>query len=174
MGINDKLNKGNFNYQTKVDNNSALKEINDSLYKDGQHPYSLIIACSDSRVAPEIIFDTYLGELFVIRTAGNVINAGELATIEYAIEHLHIKHIVVLGHTSCGAIHACIHNEKGQYLDPILSRIKEGILDEKDEYKASVKNALHQVQYIKDKFPHYEGELVAMIYDIKTNKVSRI
>ena len=174
MNINKKLENGNENYIKKVNEDSSLRKIIESLASNGQHPYSLIITCSDSRVSPEIIFDTYLGELFVIRTAGNVINAGELATIEYAIEHLHIKHIVVLGHTSCGAIHACIHNEQGQYLDPILSKIKEGINDEKDEYQASVKNVLHQIQYIKEKFPHYDGELVPMIYDLHSNKVSRL
>ena len=57
----------------------------------------------------------------MIRTAGNVINEGELATIEYAIGHLKVKRVIVLGHTYCGAIHAAIHNEKGQYLDPIVS-----------------------------------------------------
>ena len=99
----------------------------------GQSPSVLVITCSDSRVSPEEIFSLGLGWLFVIRTAGNVINEGELASVEYGIEHLHIKYVLVLGHTHCGAVHASIHNEKGKYLDPILNRIKKNILDEKDE-----------------------------------------
>ena len=75
-------------------------------------------------MVPEYIFNAKLGELFVIRTAGNVINEGELATVEYAIEHLKVKRIIVLGHTHCGAIHAAINDEQGKYLDPILRRIK--------------------------------------------------
>lgn len=171
MNIKDELLNGNNTFAKEIENNEELKNASLSLYKDGQNPYALIITCSDSRVVPELLFDKWLGELFVIRTAGNVINEGELATIEYAIAHLHIKYIVVLGHTSCGAIHAAIHKEKGQYLDPILSRIQLAIKDECDEYKASEINAKEQVKYIKDKFPQYDGEVVSMIYDIKTNKV---
>ena len=171
MNIKDELLKGNQNLQELIDKDQKLKDTAESLYEDGQHPYALIITCSDSRVVPELLFDKWLGELFVIRTAGNVINAGELATIEYAIAHLRIKYIVVLGHTSCGAVHAAIHKEKGQYLDPILSRIQLAIQDECDECKATKINADAQVKYIKEKFPQYDGEVVSMIYNVKDNKV---
>ena len=109
--------------------------------------------------------------MFVIRTAGNVINDGELGTIEYAIEHLNIKTILVLGHTNCGAVHAAIHNEKGKYLDPILSKIKLAIKDETDELIASSLNAESVKEYIKSKFPKYDGVVEKAIYDIKTGKV---
>ncbi len=171
MDIKKTLNKGNNNFKDSVNNNSSLKEKNRSLYEDGQHPYALIITCSDSRVVPEYIFDKWLGELFVVRTAGNVINEGELATIEYAIEHLKIKYIMVLGHTHCGAVHAAIHHEKGKYLDPILDNIEEAIQEEKDEYQASWLNAKKQVRYIKEKFPDFDGEIVSAIYNIETNVV---
>ena len=141
---------------------------------NGQNPYALIITCSDSRVIPENIFNVEAGSLFVIRTAGNVINEGELASIEYGIEHLNIKTVVVLGHTHCGAIHAAIHKEKGKYLAPILDNITRNILDEHDECKATKLNAIKQVEYIKEKFPEYNGEVLAMIYDIETLKVDII
>lgn len=102
-------------FVTRISRDDKLKNIRDELIK-GQHPTTLVITCSDSRVVPEYIFNATLGELFVIRTAGNVVNEGELATIEYAVEHLHIKDIVVLGHTHCGAIHAAINHETGKYL----------------------------------------------------------
>ncbi|KAH3756127.1 carbonic anhydrase [Pelomyxa schiedti] len=72
----------------------------------GQHPVAVIVTCSDSRVCPEYIFDQSLGDLFVIRTAGNVVDDVELGSIEYAVEHLHSHLIVVLGHTACGAVTA--------------------------------------------------------------------
>ena len=171
MEIKKKLIEGNKTFKKKISENESLTTYNVSLYKDGQHPYALIITCSDSRVVPEYIFDKWLGELFVIRTAGNVINEGELATIEYAIEHLKIKYIMVLGHTHCGAVHAAMHHEKGQYLDPILSNIEEAINEEKDEDKASCLNAKKQAEFIKEKFPNYDGEVVSAIYNIETNKV---
>ena len=120
------IKKGNQDFLNILENNKELKDRRDELVK-GQHPDTLIITCSDSRVVPEYIFNASLGELFVIRTAGNVINEGELATVEYAIEHLKVKRIIVLGHTHCGAIHAAINDEHGVYLDPILNRIKTNI-----------------------------------------------
>lgn len=165
------LEKGNKEFLNKLDNNKELKSRRDELVK-GQHPDTLVITCSDSRVVPEYIFNASLGDLFVIRTAGNVINEGELATVEYAIEHLKVKHIVVLGHTHCGAIHASIHNEKGRYLDPILNRIKLNIGNTCDELEASKINAIKEVEFIKEKFPNYKGTIEAKIYDVEKSKVN--
>jgi len=72
----------------------------------GQHPFAIILACSDSRVPPEILFDKGLGEIFTVRVAGNVIAPHELGSIEYALEHLGANLIVVLGHERCGAVSA--------------------------------------------------------------------
>jgi len=74
--------------------------------KKGQHPFAVIVGCSDSRVPPELLFDQGFGDLFVIRTAGNVIGDYEIGSIEYAVEHLHSPLVVVLGHQNCGAISA--------------------------------------------------------------------
>ena len=164
------LEKGNKEFLNKLNHNKELKNRRDELVK-GQHPDTLVITCSDSRVVPEFIFNASLGDIFVIRTAGNVINEGELATVEYAIEHLKVKHIVVLGHTHCGAVHAAIHNEQGRYLYPILNRIKANIGNICDELEASKINAIKEVSYIKEKFPQYEGTIEYKIYDIETSKV---
>lgn len=166
------LKEGNKQFQWNVRNFSNYKKMLKDLADNGQHPFALIITCSDSRVVPEYIFDKPVGNLFVIRTAGNVINDGELGTIEYAIEHLKIKTILVLGHTNCGAVHAAVHNEKGKYLDPILSKIKLAIGDEQDELIATDLNATAVRDYIKSKFPEYDGIVEKAIYDIKTGKVN--
>lgn len=72
----------------------------------GQHPWAVVISCSDSRVAPELVFDQGLGDLFTVRTAGNVVGEYELASVEYAVEHLGTPLVIVMGHTQCGAINA--------------------------------------------------------------------
>ena len=165
------LKNGNQEFLNKLNTNKELKDKRDALVK-GQHPEVLVITCSDSRVVPEYIFSCGLGDIFVIRTAGNVINEGELATAEYAIEHLKVKRIVVLGHTHCGAVHATIKNEKGQYLDPILNRIRKNIGEISDEYLAAKENAIKEAEFIKEKFPQYEGIIESKIYDIETSIVS--
>lgn len=74
----------------------------------GQHPFAVVVSCSDSRVPPEIIFDQGIGDLFVVRVAGNVIDDTGVGSIEYAAEHLHVSVIVVLGHERCGAVEAAV------------------------------------------------------------------
>lgn len=73
-----------------------------------QHPFAVVLSCSDSRVPPEVIFDQGIGDLFVIRVAGNVVDNASLGSIEYAVEHLNVKLIVVLGHERCGAVGAAV------------------------------------------------------------------
>lgn len=70
----------------------------------GQHPYAAIVACSDSRVPPNEVFDCDLGEIFVVRTAGNVVGDFELGSVEYSVEHLGTPLVMVLGHSNCGAV----------------------------------------------------------------------
>ena len=93
-----------------------------------QHPFAVILSCSDSRVPPELIFDQGLGDLFVIRVAGNIARDDELASIEYAVEHLHTKLIVVLGHEKCGAVTAAVQgaNEAG-HLKALTSAIQPSV-----------------------------------------------
>lgn len=74
----------------------------------GQHPHAEILSCSDSRVPPELIFDQGLGDLFVVRVAGNVVADAELGSLEYGAEHLHVPLLVVLGHQHCGAVTAAV------------------------------------------------------------------
>ena len=71
-----------------------------------QHPYAAVLTCADSRVSPEILFDAGLGDLFVVRNAGNVVDVNVLASLEYAVHHLGVDLVAVLGHYGCGAVNA--------------------------------------------------------------------
>lgn len=94
----------------------------------GQHPFAIVISCSDSRVPPEIIFDQGIGDLFVIRLAGNIVDDAALGSIEYAIEHLGAKYIMVLGHESCGAVKATVDGgEAPGHIGSIVKAIKPAI-----------------------------------------------
>ncbi|OPY74963.1 MAG: Carbonic anhydrase [Syntrophorhabdus sp. PtaU1.Bin058] len=74
----------------------------------GQKPFAVIVGCSDSRIPPEILFDQGLGDIFVIRVAGNIVDDVALGSIEYAVDHLHTKLVVILGHSKCGAVTATV------------------------------------------------------------------
>ena len=94
----------------------------------GQAPYAIILSCADSRVAPELSFDTGIGEIFIIRVAGNVANPSSIASIEYAVAHLGTKLIVVMGHQSCGAVGAAIAGgDNGPNLNKLVSYITPAV-----------------------------------------------
>ncbi len=101
------LEQGNQRYRGGAPSQKNFAEERAALAQ-GQKPYAIIVTCADSRVPPEILFDESLGKLFVIRVAGNVMDPVVLGSIEYAAEHLGSKLLVVLGHTSCGAVSATI------------------------------------------------------------------
>jgi carbonic anhydrase len=77
----------------------------------GQHPCAAVVACSDSRVPVELLFDMGVGELFVVRVAGNVIGIHEAGSLEYAVEHLQVSLLLVLGHTGCGAVGSALSGD---------------------------------------------------------------
>lgn len=94
----------------------------------GQKPFAIIVSCSDSRVPPEIVFDQGLGDLFVIRVAGNVVDDHALGSIEYAAEHLGVRLVLVLGHEKCGAVSAAVEGgETTGHVSSIVEAIKPAI-----------------------------------------------
>ncbi|RME78929.1 MAG: carbonic anhydrase, partial [Methanobacteriota archaeon] len=96
---------------------------------EGQTPKVLVVTCSDSRVVPEFLFNKGIGEIFVIRTAGERVDDVALGSIEYGIEHLNIKEVVVLGHESCGAVKGAFSNIEGDTpLAKLLNEIKDVIV----------------------------------------------
>ena len=107
-----------------------------------QNPFAVILTCSDSRVVPEFIFDRGIGDLFVIRNAGNIVDPTVLGTIEYAIEHLHVPLVVVLGHSSCGAVTAAHKGDVCEgYLNSILKEI-DPVIDRNSESEFALDNSI--------------------------------
>ena len=136
-----RLVEGNRIYVEALDHERDLSpERIADLFENGQRPFACVITCADSRVVPEHIFMTGLGELFVIRVAGNVVGPIELASAVYACEHLHTRLLLVLGHTHCGAIKAALDGEEGS-VAAITERIAAALGDVRDPYEASVANA---------------------------------
>ncbi len=142
--------------------------------ENGQHPYAIVVCCSDSRVIPERIFSADLGELFVIRVAGNVLDRHALGSIEYATAHLGVNCIVVLGHTGCGAITAALEGHAEGYIADITDEIRRAIGSERDPLLAAKRNVFHGVERIKRAFsdrPAMRGVAVLpALYDIRTGK----
>lgn len=124
----DRLKAGNERFVAdKLDGKLQDSSRRDSL-TSGQSPYAIILSCADSRVVPELAFDTGLGEIFVVRVAGNVANSSSIASIEYAVAHLGTPVIVVLGHQSCGAVTAAIAGgDNGYNLNHLLSHVAPAI-----------------------------------------------
>ena len=135
-----RLAEGNRIYVEALDHHRDLspERVRD-LFENGQRPFATIVTCADSRVVPEHIFMTGLGEVFVIRVAGNVVGPTEAASVLYACEHLHTRLLLVLGHTHCGAITAALDGEAGP-LAPITERITAALGSERDPYRTSVLN----------------------------------
>ena len=156
----------------------------------GQNPSAVILGCADSRVPPELIFDQGLGDLFVIRVAGNVVTPTQLGSIEYAVEHLGTEVVVVLGHSGCGAVKATLdvirENTEGlsANLCSIIEHIRpavEPFVGGKNEVlgKAVRANVLASVEQLTEKSSvlkkYLEGHKLLIVgaeYDLKTGSVS--
>ena len=145
----------------------------------GQSPYAIIVSCSDSRVIPESIFSAGIGELFVIRVAGNVIDNHQLGSIEYAAEHLGCKLIMVLGHDHCGAVDAAINHDPDGYIKFITDEIRLAIGDERDELAACCLNVRHSVEIIESSIEIRREEsrglkVVGALYRLESGRVELI
>lgn len=142
----------------------------------GQHPYAIIISCADSRVIPEAIFSAGIGDLFVIRVAGNVIDNHQLGSIEYAAGHLGAGLVVVLGHNHCGAVDAAMNHNPEGYIKFITDEIVKAVGDEQNEYRACCLNALNSKALIESSLEIREDEkqglkVVAAMYHLETGAV---
>ena len=141
---------------------------------EGQHPFAVVLCCSDSRVAPEIIFDQKLGDLFVIRNAGNVIDKHVLGSIEYAVEHLGTSLVVVMGHSCCGAVTATHLGETlPDNIMAIARRIRpsinttDGIDDNARRHAARMARWIQRDPLVK----HLNALVVSAFYDLESGKV---
>lgn len=103
------LQEGNQRFRSAMLQHKDVSSLRrEALLTQGQKPFAVILSCSDSRVPPEVVFDQALGDLFVIRVAGNVVSPIELGSIEYGVEHLHVPLLVIMGHDNCGAVKATV------------------------------------------------------------------
>lgn len=124
----ERLKEGNNRFVEGSPNTPPQDSDKLSSLTGGQAPYAIILSCADSRVSPELTFDTGLGEIFIIRVAGNVANTSSIASIEYAVAHLGTKLIVVMGHQSCGAVGAAVQGgDAGPNLNKLVSYIKPAV-----------------------------------------------
>lgn len=115
-----------------------------------QHPFAMILSCADSRVPPEFVFNVGLGDLFVVRAAGEVTDHSVLASLEYGAEHLHVPVLVVMGHESCGAVKAASEAEHGDSpnLDYLVTHIRAGFhhtAAEQKELRVAILDNVEQV-----------------------------
>lgn len=163
-----------------------LKEISTE-----QKPFAVVVSCSDARVPPEIIFDQGLGDLFVIRNAGNIIGDHELASIEYAVQNLECKVIMIMGHDGCGAIQAFINQPLESlpgHINDMVNFIRKQpnatqILEKSKDpyYQEVINNILYEVDVVKsnstivrEKFNLKKIEIYGAVYHLKNGQVQII
>ncbi|WP_347373568.1 carbonic anhydrase family protein [Aequorivita sp. Q41] len=188
------LKEGNQRFQNNLKaNRNLLEQVNDT--SDGQFPFATILSCIDSRVSAELVFDQGLGDIFSVRIAGNFVNEDILGSMEFASKLAGTKLIVVLGHTSCGAIKGACDDAKMGNLTTMLEKIKPAVHAvklPKEEAQRNSKNldfvdavAEKNVSITIDKIrslspvlkemeDNNEIDIVGAMYDINTGAVSFI
>ncbi|MBD0831457.1 carbonic anhydrase family protein [Aestuariibaculum sediminum] len=134
------LKEGNKRFQNNLKaNRNLLEQVNDT--SDGQFPFATILSCIDSRVSAELVFDQGLGDIFSVRIAGNFVNEDILGSMEFACKLAGTKLIVVLGHTSCGAVKGACDDAKLGNLTGMLAKIKPAVESVTEPSDASLRNS---------------------------------
>lgn len=176
-----KLKEGNLRFATsKVSNGKPISERRAETAQT-QHPFAIIVGCADSRTAPELVFDQNLGDLFVVRTAGNLVDDHALGSIEYAVAHLGSRLIVVLGHTRCGAVTAALESDHAPgHIESLVRDIQPAVKAVKgkpgDPLPAAItENAREVAAQIKAKAAlgdlSHDVRIVYAVYDLDSGKV---
>ncbi|MGA2065415.1 MAG: carbonic anhydrase [Thermoguttaceae bacterium] len=150
----------------------------------GQKPLAIVVSCSDSRVGPEVVFDQGLGDLFVVRTAGNVVDDVGLGSIEYAVEHFGTPLILVLGHQRCGAVSAAVSGgEVHGHVRAVVEAIRPAVQKVKDQPGDPVENAVranvrevvkrlqHAAPILPDRIKTGKLKIVGAYYDLDDGRV---
>jgi carbonic anhydrase len=163
--------------------------LRESLAKD-QHPKVAVLACSDSRVGPETVFDKSLGDLFVVRSAGNIADAIGVGSLEYAVQNLGSSVILVMGHTSCGAVKAACSGDKMptsnlqaivDKIDPAVSLARnqakgDALLDAaiRDNVQQSSKDLLDHSDVLRKMVSEGKLTIIQAVYHLDSGKVERL
>ncbi len=159
--------------------------IREDLATNGQSPEIAILACADSRVAPELIFNKNLGELFVIRVAGNIATSEAIASLEYTVSALKTKTIVVLGHSNCGAVGGAFSldsdTKPSNCLEELLHGISKNVSSCRDLEDAISTNVHKNISLMKEKskilsskVSSGELEIIPAVYDLHSGKVQKV
>jgi carbonic anhydrase len=177
----NRLKVGNERFVTNKDSASKPVAARRAETAQGQNPFAIIVACSDSRTGPETVFDQNLGNLFVIRTAGNLVDDYGLGSIEYAVEHLGTRLIVVLGHERCGAVTAALASASAPgHINSLVRDIQPSVVATKDKEGDKLANAIHEndaAVAAKIRKEAQLGDLASQVrvvegyYDLDTGKV---
>ena len=176
-----KLKAGNEHFVTEAKSPAKPTRERRLETAKSQHPFAIVVGCSDSRTPPEMIFDQNIGDLFVVRTAGEVVGDYELGSIEYAVEHLGARLIVVLGHARCGAVQAAVAGETAPgHVGSIVRNIRPAVLSVShqagDPLINAIKSNVEQVAAQIRKEAQLgslasEVKVVRAYYDFDTGKV---
>lgn len=166
----ERLRKGNRRFVAgETTTSSAINPVSRAELVGGQHPYAVILACSDSRVPVQLIFDEGPGDLFIIRVAGNISSPTQIGSIEYAVTQLGVQLVVVLGHSGCGAVAAALDSVAAQA--PQASTNLEAIIDEIRPALDSLENVtldeavLANVRHSVDKLSENSPILAQLVKD---------
>ena len=167
-------------YQHPHESNARQREL-----VGGQHPHAEILSCADSRVPPELIFDQGLGDLFVVRVAGNVASDTEIGSLEYGAEHLHIPLLVVLGHESCGAVTGAVQGGNAEgHIAVLMTLIKPAVERTRGMPGDPIANAVRTnvqmvVQQLRSSTPvlaelvaYGKLKIVGGVYSLETGEVT--
>ena len=146
-----KLIHGNDLYLNNGRNDADIStKRREDTYKDGQKPYAVIVTCSDSRVPPEHIFSAGIGDLFVVRTGGNVVDKFALGSIEFAVKHLGARIVVIMGHDQCGAVSSAMAGHIEGHITCVVEEIQSGIKGAKDAAEAEILNIAHSYRKVME------------------------
>ena len=150
----------------------------------GQRPLAAVLGCSDSRVVPELVFDCGMGDLFVVRLAGNIADEGALGSIEYAVDRLGVRLVVVLGHTRCGAVGAVVQNTPYPgHIEHVLGAVRAGMenarADPGEGYincilaniSEAVRNVAGMSEHARELVRKRELKVIGALYEIETGEV---
>jgi len=178
----DRLKAGNKRFiADKLDGQLQDSSRREAL-TSGQEPYAIVLSCADSRVVPELAFDTGLGELFVVRVAGNVANTSSIASVEYAVANCGSGLVVVLGHQSCGAVTAAVNGGDNGYninhllahITPAMNAVSEGAsINEvvKVNARLTVAELTNRSNIIKEAVINGSVKIVPAYYNLDSGKV---
>lgn len=183
------LVEGNRRFSDNVTANRDVRQLL-QITKDKQHPFASVLSCSDSRAPVEMLFDQALGDIFSVRLAGNIATNYAIASLEFATKYLGSKLIVVLGHSSCGAIKAACDDFKDGHITQLIELIKPAVIMEKTESQTrnsgnadfvmkvcelNIRHQMHQIVYeseiIQKQLEARSIGIVGASYDLSTGKV---